>query len=168
MPTFLQRYATPFVTGLFLVSLVSGIALFFHFGPTGFRGMHEWLSMVLILPFVLHIWKNWRPMLNYLRRAPMAIALVLSLVAALAFFYPSSGTGRGAGGPPQFTLAQKVLTGSPNEVAPLFDTTPEALLSDLAAAGFTAGNTDQPLTEIAATSGKSDAEMAAFLVGIGG
>ena len=61
-----------------------------------------------------------------------------------------------------------MLAGSPNEVAPLFDTTPEALLSDLAAAGFTAGNTDQPLTEIAATSGKSDAEMAAFLVGIGG
>ncbi len=44
-----SRYATPFITGLFLVSLISGIALFFHVGPGGFHGMHEWLSMLLIL-----------------------------------------------------------------------------------------------------------------------
>ncbi len=29
----LSRFATPFITGLFLVSLLSGIALFFHVGP---------------------------------------------------------------------------------------------------------------------------------------
>ncbi|MCB1455931.1 MAG: DUF4405 domain-containing protein, partial [Nitratireductor sp.] len=61
MPDLLSRYATPFISGLFLVSLISGIALFFHVGPSGFHGMHEWLSMVLIAPFVLHLWKNWKP-----------------------------------------------------------------------------------------------------------
>lgn len=30
MKTILHRYAAPFLTGLFVVSLVSGIALFFH------------------------------------------------------------------------------------------------------------------------------------------
>ena len=64
MKSILYRYATPFTTGLFLVSLVSGVALFFHVGPAAFHGMHEWLSMVLILPFVLHMWRNWRPMLS--------------------------------------------------------------------------------------------------------
>jgi hypothetical protein len=46
MTDFLNRYATPFITGLFLVSLISGIALFFHVGGALFHGMHEWLSMV--------------------------------------------------------------------------------------------------------------------------
>ena len=67
MSKILSKYATPFTTGLFLVSLISGIALFFHFGPSAFHGMHEWLSMVLILPFVLHIWKNWRPFVCYFK-----------------------------------------------------------------------------------------------------
>ena len=73
MQTFINRYATPLVTGLFLVSLISGVALFLHWGSGWFHGMHEWLSMVLILAFVLHLWKNWRPMTAYLRRAPMAL-----------------------------------------------------------------------------------------------
>lgn len=76
MPNLLSRYATPLTTGLFLVSLISGIALFFHYGTAAFREMHEWLSMVLILPFVLHVWKNWRPFLAYFKRLPMALSLV--------------------------------------------------------------------------------------------
>ena len=64
MPTLFKTYATPLTTGLFLASLISGIALFFHIGPSGFHGMHEILSMVLILPFVLHLWRNWRPMVS--------------------------------------------------------------------------------------------------------
>ena len=84
MTSFLSRYATPLTTGLFLVSLISGIALFFHLGSRFFHGMHEWLSMVLIVPFVLHIWKNWRAFITYFKRPPMAIALALSIVATLA------------------------------------------------------------------------------------
>ena len=71
MRTTLLRYATPLITGLFLVSLVSGIALFFHVGSAYFHSMHEWLSMVLIAPFILHIWKNWRAFLNYFKRSAM-------------------------------------------------------------------------------------------------
>ncbi len=97
MASLLLRYATPLITGLFLVSLISGVALFFHWGPGAFHGIHEWLSMVLILPFVLHLWKNWRPMTAYFKRAPMAIALGLSLLASLAFFIPlESATARQA------------------------------------------------------------------------
>ncbi|MCE8421489.1 DUF4405 domain-containing protein, partial [Rhodovulum sulfidophilum] len=59
MSSYLGRYATPFITGLFIVSLVSGLALFLHVGPSGFHAMHEWLSLLLIVPFVLHLWKNW-------------------------------------------------------------------------------------------------------------
>ena len=52
---FMHRFATPLTTGLFVVSAVSGIALFFHWAPTAFHTMHVWLSMVLLLPFILHV-----------------------------------------------------------------------------------------------------------------
>jgi len=163
MPAFLRRYATPLISGLFLVSLVSGIALFFHIGPSAFRGMHEWLSMVLILPFVLHLWKNWKQMLGYLSRAPMAISLELSIVAAGVFFLPSGDSQRRAG-PVQFQLAQTVLAASPAAAAPLFGMTEEALLSGLSAAGLAAPQPGMTLTDIAAASGKTEAELASALI----
>lgn len=53
-----NRYATPLTTGLFAVSAISGVALFFHLGSAYFHGMHEWLSMALLIPFGVHVWKN--------------------------------------------------------------------------------------------------------------
>lgn len=163
MTNLFQRYATPFITGFFLISLISGIGLFFHFGPSGFRGMHEWLSMVLTLPFVLHIWKNWKPMLAYFRRAPMLIALILSLGAASVFLYPTGETST-AGGPPQFQLANRLMAHSLAEVAPAIGSTPEALAAALTSAGFTLADPAQSLTDIATASGKSTADLAAALL----
>ncbi len=160
----LQRYATPFITGLFLVSLISGIALIFHIGPAGFHGLHEWLSMVLILPFALHLWKNWRPMLSYFRRAPMAVALVLSVLASLPFL---TGGAQGGGRPPQFALARQVLSGSATELAPLLDTDPESLIAELGESGIIVRDPVQPLIEATVVAGKSETELAALLVGQG-
>ena len=127
MSQLLNRTATPLVTGLFLVSLVSGVALFFHWAPATFHAMHEWLSIVLILPFALHIWKNWRPMSAYLRRPVFAVAMVASLAAALAFVVPSASNSASGGRPPQFAVAQQVLNGSVDAVASVMGETPEAL-----------------------------------------
>lgn len=159
-----SRYATPLITGLFLVSLISGIALFFHVGPGGFHGMHEWLSMVLILPFVLHLWKNWRPMTGYFRHVPMAVALVVSALAAGAFLMPTGETTT-AGGPPQFRLAHLVLTQPLKDVAPAVGLTPDALTDQLTAAGYTVTASAQALTEIASASGKTEADLASLLIG---
>ncbi len=166
MPAFLNRYATPLIFGLFLVSLVSGIALFFHVGPSAFHGMHEWLSMVLILPFALHVWKNWKPMVCYLRRAPMAISLALSVVAAGLFFLPLGEQGGRRAGPVQFQLAQTVMAAMPAVAAPLFGVTEPELLGRLNAAGLAAQQPGMTLSDIAAASGKSDAELAAALVSL--
>jgi hypothetical protein len=157
-----SRYATPFITGLFLVSLISGIALFFHFGPGGFHGMHEWLSMVLIVPFLLHLWKNWRPMTGYFRHMPMAVALVVSVLAAGAFLMPSDETST-AGGPPQFRLAHLVLAQPAENVAPALGLTTDTLTRRLTSAGFIVTDATRPLTEIATASGKTEADLAALL-----
>lgn len=163
MPIFLHRYATPLFTGLFLVSLVSGLALFLHVGQPIFHGMHEWLSLVLIAPFGLHLWKNWRAMTNYLRKPAFALAIALSVVLALPFvLQPATG----AGGPPQMALARTLFANKAEDLAPLLGFTPEAVLVSLKEKGFTAAAPGQPLAEIAKASGKSEMELAAALNGL--
>ncbi|MBK8771896.1 MAG: DUF4405 domain-containing protein [Rhizobiales bacterium] len=168
MPDLLNRYATPFVTGFFLISLVSGVALFFHVGTAAFREMHEILSLVLILPFGLHVWKNWRPLLNYFRRAPFWIGSAVSLAAAIAFAWPAlTGTAAGgAGGPPPFALSNAVMKAPVAEVAPVLNVTAEDLLAGLKAKGFTVTGAEQSLVEIGKASGKDTMELAATLVAL--
>lgn len=164
MSSFLSRYATPLTTGLFLVSLISGIALFFHLGTSAFREMHEWLSMVLILPFVLHVWKNWRPFLAYFKRLPMALSLVLCLVAGLVFAWPAiTGTASGAGGNPAFAMVNVVAAGTPAQVAPLLGKSDADVIAALKQAGFTAADATKPLSEIATASGKDTIALMATL-----
>lgn len=161
MPALIQRYATPLITGLFIVSLVSGIALFFHVGQAYFHGMHEWLSMVLILPFVLHLWKNWRAMTTYLAKPAFAVAMGLSLAGSAVFAY--QGANNASGGPPQMALARMILASPPEEVAPLLNLTSEELAAKLAAAGFATPGPGQSLADLAKASGKSDMELALLL-----
>ncbi|PTV93762.1 hypothetical protein C8J27_11242 [Rhodobacter aestuarii] len=163
MTSALSRYATPFITGLFLVSLVSGVALFFHVGMGTFHEMHEILSMVLIVPFVLHVWKNWRSVVNYLKRAPMWIGLAVSLLVAVPFALPSSGS-EGRSGPPQFAIAMTVLQSSVQDVAPIFGTDGAGLTAKLTAAGFTVTDPSESLIAVAEGSGQSVEAVAAALV----
>lgn len=163
MPSLLSRYATPAITGLFLVSLVSGIALFFHLGGGLFNEMHEWLSMVLVVPFVLHLWKNWRPMMAYLKKPPMAVALLLSVLAAGVFAY-GAASGEGRRGPPQIALAHALFEHRAEELAPLLGTTGEALVAKLKSAGFAAADPSLPLSDIASKSGKTEFELSGLLI----
>jgi hypothetical protein len=162
MPSLLHRYATPFITGLFIISLVSGIALFLHVGTGSCRGMHEWLSMVLIVPFVLHLWRNWKPMQAYFKKPAFAVAAGLSLLAALAFVVPT-GTSNRPDGPPQFALARTILNHGADQVAPLLNTSPDRLVVQLKAAGFTAATASDPLSDIAQKSGKDEFALVAAL-----
>lgn len=165
MTSLLNRYATPFTTGLFVVSLVSGIALFFHLGTNSFRGMHEWLSMVLALPFILHVWKNWRPFVSYFKRPPMAIALGLSLAAAIGFVIPTL-SGNAAAGNPQIAAIQAIAGGMLEQVAPLYGHTPESFATALKDKGFTAAQTGLSLSNIATQSGKTDRDLISTLPAI--
>lgn len=168
MPSILARYATPFITGLFLVSLISGIALFFHWGPGQFHGIHEWLSMVLILPFLLHVWKNWRPMVLYFKRAPMVIALLVSLAASLAFFMPLGSSGGQRSAPPQVALIQMVAKAKPAQLAALVGKKEDEILAALKTAGFAAAAPDLSLGDIARSSGKSDRDLIMQVAALGG
>ena len=163
MTRFLNRTATPLITGLFLVALISGVALFFHWNAGAFHAMHEWLSIVLILPFALHLWKNWRPMTAYLRKPVFGLALGASALAALAFVLPTDAASGRGGRPPQFALAEVMLSGTVSEVAAILNQTPDALTERLGAAGFTVHDPEASLHEIAVDSDQPDTALYAVL-----
>lgn len=166
MKDVLLRYATPSMTSLFVISLVSGIVIFFHLGPGWLRGAHEWLSMLLVVPFVLHTWKNWRAFLNYFRRAAMPLSLAVGLVAVAAFALVPPGGGEGRSGPPQFALAATMVNASPSAVAPVLGIEPDALVGKLKAAGFAAADPATSLKTIAAASGKTTNDVYAVLASV--
>jgi len=161
MTSIFSKYATPMITTFFIVSLVSGLALFFRIGGQAWHGIHEWLSIVLILPFVLHMWKNWRPMVSYLKRTPMMIAFVAAVALSVPFFLVD--TRDAADGPPQFAFANQIFENDAASLAPVLGVTPEQLVMQLQAAGFDMSSPDLPLRDIAQRSGKNDFALSAAL-----
>jgi hypothetical protein len=155
---FMQRFATPLTTGLFLVSTVSGVALFFHWQQAAFHSMHEWLSMVLLAPFVFHLWKNWRALVVYARRGTLIVPLAACVVVAVPFAYNSLTSEGRRGGNPGFQ-AISLLTQAPlSDLAPLLHQTPDALIETLKQKGYQAGSTGETLASVAAAAGKQPFE----------
>lgn len=151
---YVNRYATPFTTGLFVVSLVSGIFLFFHVGTAAFREMHEWLSMVLIVPFVLHVWKNWLPIKSYFNRGWLLWPLGVSLAAALFFAVTGVMELGGVGGNPQMAMFQAIGTARIADLAPVLKVTPAEIDARLARVGITGASPDTSLMAAAKAAGK--------------
>ena len=140
MRAMLDRLATPLTLGLFAVSTVSGVALFFHWASFAFRGMHEWLSLLLLVPAGLHVWKNWRPLVGYMRRGVLVWPILACVAVALPFAVPAMMGAQGASPP---LRAAQALTRVPIlAVAPALQTTPAALRAKLKARGIEAGETD--------------------------
>ncbi|AJQ95995.1 DUF4405 domain-containing protein [Gynuella sunshinyii] len=167
MKNWLLRYSTPLTTGLFLVSLISGIGLFFHVGPMSFHSMHEWVSMALIIPFILHIWRNWKGLLNHFKRSAMPLALAFSTLFAVAFMaWPSDENTTVRSGPPQFALAHTLTSASPATVAPIFGITADEMVTQLKAQGFDSASQETSLSDIASNSGKETSDLYAAMLGM--
>ncbi len=154
---FIERYATPLTTGLFVVSAVSGTALFFHTSQGVFHEMHEWLSMLLLLPFGLHLWKNWRPLVAYAKRGTLVLPLAAALIIAVPFAI--GGLSGGKGGNPGFRTMALMTSAPLTDLAPVLKITPDALVAALKARGYRAQSADQTLDAIAAASGEPAQEV---------
>lgn len=151
-----NRYATPFTTGLFVISLISGISLFFHVGTAAFRGMHEWLSMVLIVPFVLHVWKNWLPMTSYFRRGWLMWPLGVSLAAALAFAVPGVMALGGMGGNPQAAMYRAMGDARIADLEPILKVSSAEIDKRLERVGLTGVSHETSLSAAAKAAGKEE------------
>lgn len=168
MPSILSRYATPFITGLFIISLVSGVAMFFHVGEAQLKEMHEWLGVVLIVPFVLHLWRNWKPFSSYFKRPAMKVALAASFVAAAAFVVPTlTATGPSREGPPEFAAVRAMQNAPISALAPLYGQEGNDLAERLRERGYTVASTEMTLNAVAEASGKSSREILVDLPAVG-
>jgi hypothetical protein len=136
---------------------ISGIALFFHWAPGAFHAMHEWLSVVLLAPFALHLCKNWRALLGYATRGTLLVPLGASLLVALPFAV--AGLTGNSGGNPAFRTIPLMTQARLSDLAPVLKTTPDALLDALKQRGYKASSTDERLDAVAAASGAPASEL---------
>jgi hypothetical protein len=119
--------------------------------------MHVWLSMVLLAPFVLHVWKNWRSLLSYAKRGTLIAPLVVCLIVALPFAYVGLTASRG--GNPGFRMTALLTRARLSDLAPVLGTTPDALLTALKQRGYKADSIDETLDAVGKASGKEPSEV---------
>ncbi|MCC6103959.1 hypothetical protein [Acetobacter sp.] len=150
---FMNKYGTPFTTIFFLISTVTGVALFFHWGPGAFHPMHEWLSMVLLLAFALHLLKNWTPLMNYGRRGLLYIPVLIGVLSCAYFFLQPAGKSAG-GKQVAFRLAAMATKAPIGQLAPLFGTDAEGALGRLRAHQFVVTTDDETVDQVAQASNR--------------
>ncbi len=161
MNAVLHRFSTPLTVGFFAVSAISGTALFFHLGEGIFHEMHEWLSMVLLAPIALHLWKNWGPLVAYARRGTLLLPVAAALLLAGAFAVPGrddDGPG-GHDGRPGGRAVQLMIEAPLSDLAPVLKTTPDALAASLRQRGYTVNSPADSLHAVASTAGVPAAEI---------
>jgi len=161
----MHRYGTPLTAGLFAVSAISGVALFFHWSSATFHSMHEWLSMLLLAPFVLHMVKNWKPLLAYAKRRTLVIPLLLSVVVAVPFALTA---GKGRAGNPAFQTIALLAQAPLDDLAPIFHASADDLLKQLQTRGYQARSTRDTPGAIAKASAVPTNEVLFALMPPGG
>lgn len=157
-PRKLLRAVTPIAAAVFAVSATTGVLLFFHLGERVIKELHEWIGLAFVAAAILHITRNARALASYARRPTLWIAAALVLATAAAFIVPALTAPQKEGGGSR-ALASVVLRAPLDEVAPLLDTTPAALVERLGAAGLTVTSTSASLADLAAASGRSPREV---------
>jgi hypothetical protein len=130
-----RTLATPATVATWLVMAVTGVMLFFHLGENHVKEMHEWFGLTMVAAASLHLVKNWPALKAYPKRGPALFgALGVAAVGAAAFVGASFADGEHERGPGAvFGALEKAPLA---ELAPLFDTTPDALAARLTAAGL--------------------------------
>lgn len=132
----LRAWATPLIVGSFLVMGATGTLMFFHLNTGLSKGVHEWAGWVMLLGAGAHIVLNWRAFTTYFRRplanAIMGAGALLLAVSVIPFGSESSGG-------PDAAIRQvmgKLVDAPVSELAVLADSTPDAVIAKLVAAGY--------------------------------
>ena len=159
----LMHYATPLTTWLFLISLVSGVALFLGVGNQYFREMREIMSLFLIVPFGLHVWRNWHTLINYFRRSAMWISTVVCLAGAAAFAY--EGAGASSGSNPRMAAFTALNNASVTAVAALARTDEATVTARLKAIGVEVKSANDTVSGLATASGHDSFDLLSAALG---
>jgi hypothetical protein len=133
----LRTWATPLATGTWIVVAVTGTLMFFELAEDAVKEMHEWFGLGAAAAIALHVVRNGSALWTYFRRSwamvAAMVAVALGVVGFLGAALLEGGDGRKGG---SRAVMARVESSPLAELAPVFDTTPDALIAKLSAAGF--------------------------------
>ncbi len=84
-----RKLATASTIGAFIVASVTGLLLFFEFGPGSIRATHEWISILFLAAVVFHVYVHQKPFVQYFKRnnvAPILAGLILGISLFVAAY----------------------------------------------------------------------------------
>lgn len=137
----LRPWATPLTIATTLVTLVTGVFLFFHWSPGLTRPAHEWIGMLMVGAVAAHMALNWRAFTTYFKR-PLGLGLIGLGAAAMVATVLVSAPAR-EGGPSGMRAAMQAMGNARIEtLAALAGKDTDAVLASLGAAGIPAAEAD--------------------------
>ncbi len=140
-----REWATPLTIGAFLLMAVTGILMFFHLDTGLNKEAHEWLGWAMVVGVAAHVLANFAGFKRYFSRtAPLAIVGVFALLLAGSFFIQEDE----GGGNPVRKVMPAINNAPISALAPLAHRSPEDIVADLRAAGFTVASADQSIAVI--------------------
>ena len=152
----LRRWVTPLTMGTFLLSAVTGILLFFKIHLGLIKPVHEWLSWLLVIAAILHLYINWGPGARSVSsRGGRAIFLAFVVLLGLSFL-PLAGQ-RHHQRPD--ALVRALAGASLESVAQLAHHHPEELLVMLRGQGLAIESESQTLEQIAARNNRQAGDL---------
>lgn len=153
----LRDWATPLVSGAFLLSSVTGILIFFHLDTGLNKTAHEWLGWALVAGAGFHLTSNFSAFKKRLQQPVTKIIIGLFATILLLSFIPVKGKEDSPS-----RVALEALIYSPlSVVAQVARKDTDILISDLKAEGLMI-TADQSIRDI--SSGDSELEKQALKV----
>ena len=162
----LKTWATPFATGAFTISAVTGLLMFFHIEIGMVEPVHKWLSWLLVGSILVHILSNWKQFTVYLSqnagRGVIGAAIAVTILSLLPLFGQNK---KEHGKEHQGKIALQALESSSLEtIALVVKTTPQNLAEQLGKSGIIVKDNSLTVKEIAKINGKLDKAVLAALL----
>lgn len=140
-----RPWITPVVIGVFGLSAVTGVLMFFHLDSGLNKTAHEWLSWAMVIGVSLHVLLNLPAFKRYFTQTTGRVVIGLfALVLALSFI-PAGGSG----GEPGFAPPVRALAKAPITVlAQVAGTSTDEVKAKLQAQGLTVTSDQQSVADL--------------------
>jgi len=172
-----RTWATPLALGAFLVSALTGAALFFEVDTSTGKAAHQWLGWLLVLAIALHVSTSWGSFRAHLAGTRGRLIAGAFLLFALGAVIPlpeaaedaedeaggEQSGGDGAERPDGWPAAEYGLTHAPlRAVAAVAGRDVDAVLASLRSAGFEDAAAERSIDELVGDDrGRAGAVLAA-------
>lgn len=159
-----REWVTPIAVGAFLISAVTGVAIFFHIDTGLAKVAHEWLSWLLLFAVLLHVGANFFGFKRYFSSGKALALMGVAMLVLVASFMPLGGERGGEGGKP-FMKPVRALAAAPlSTLAAVAKISPEQLRERLAKANVPAPTSDaQSLADLVGPDGRKQMHIMADL-----